>query len=125
MAAPILEVGAAAPARGRLRAQRKKAMYNISQKNQNRVSFYDRFSRCRSLLRVMTVRILGGAERVEEAMRNCYATASRNPPKFRSEGAFRCWLIRILIDEALLILRQSRSISAIPGSYRQVVLQDR
>lgn len=100
-------------------------MYNHLQKSQNRVSFYDRFSRCRTLLRFMTVRILGGAGRVEEAMRNCYATASRNPPKFRSEGAFHCWLIRILIDEALLILRQSRNISAMPAAYREVALQDR
>ena len=35
--------------------------------------------------------------------------ASRNPPRFEYEGAFRSWQVRVLIDEALVILRERRS----------------
>jgi Sigma-70 region 2 len=78
----------------------------------NPVVFDDRFSRCRRLLYFMARRVLGdseGAEEAEEAMQNCFLTASRNPPRFEHEGAFRRWLLRILIDEALLILRQKNT----------------
>jgi len=37
----------------------------------------------------------------------CKTAGSRlppNSPKFEYEGAFRSWLLRILIDEALIIL---------------------
>ena len=42
-------------------------------------------------------------------MKNCRITASRNPPTFEYEGAFRSWLVRVLIDEALAIVRQRKS----------------
>ena len=42
------------------------------------------------------------------AIQNCWRTASRNPPHFEYEGAFRSWLVRIIIDEALAILRESQ-----------------
>jgi len=87
-------------------------MNNNIQKHENPVVFFDRFSRCRRLLRFTAVHVLRSSESAEEAVRNTFATASQNPPRFKSEGAFNCWLIRILIDEALLILRQDRSMSA-------------
>jgi len=87
-------------------------MNNSIQKHENPLVFYDRFSRCRRLLHFTAVRVLRSSERAEEAVQNTFATASQNPPRFKSEGAFHCWLIRILIDEALLILRQDRSMSA-------------
>src|SRR5579862_6494229 len=87
-------------------------MNNSLEKHENPVVFYDRLSRCRRLLRFMAVRILRNSESAEEAVQNTFVTASQNPPRFKSEGAFHCWLIRILIDEALLILRQDRSMSA-------------
>jgi DNA-directed RNA polymerase specialized sigma24 family protein len=34
----------------------------------------------------------------------CSLTACADPQEFNYEGAFRSWLVRILIDEALLIL---------------------
>ena len=70
--------------------------------------FAARFSRCYRLLHFLARRVLGGPERVEEAIENCLSTASRNPPRFEYEGAFRSWLIRVLIDEALALLRKSR-----------------
>lgn len=67
-------------------------------------TFHDRVSRCRELLRFM-------AESV--AVRNCFAAASQNPPAFESEAAVQCWLIRILIDEALLIHDSGQDLTAI------------
>jgi len=52
--------------------------------------------------------VLGDEERVPLAVQNCWRTASRNPPRFEFEGAFRSWLVRVLIDEALAILRESQ-----------------
>jgi hypothetical protein len=42
---------------------------------------------------------------------NCFFTAICNPQEFESEGGFRSWLLRILIDEALQILRQKKGAS--------------
>jgi len=71
--------------------------------------FQVRFSRCRRLLYFIATRILGGSERAEDAIENCWLTASRNPPPFEHESAFRSWLLRVLIDEALAILNEHRS----------------
>jgi DNA-directed RNA polymerase specialized sigma24 family protein len=66
--------------------------------------FEDQFDRCRNLLQLVAVRILGSQEYGKVAVRNCQTAASRNPPSFESEGAFRSWLVRILIDEAVELL---------------------
>lgn len=68
--------------------------------------FEARFSRCLETLHVLACRVLGSPEQAQEVVENCRITASRNPPTFEYEGAFRSWLVRILIDEALAILRQ-------------------
>ena len=68
----------------------------------------DRFARYRNLLHFVGVRILGSEDEAEEAVRNCRAAASRNPPSFESEGAFRSWLARIVIDEACALLRRKQ-----------------
>lgn len=72
------------------------------------VVFDARFSRCRGLLCFIARKVLSGNERAESAVRNCFVTASRQSPRFEYEGAFRCWLLRVLIDEALLILHVER-----------------
>jgi DNA-directed RNA polymerase specialized sigma24 family protein len=69
--------------------------------------FHTRFWRCHRLLHFIACRVLGSSERVDAAIENCWARASRNPPRFQYEGAFRSWLVRVLIDEALAILRQT------------------
>lgn len=43
-----------------------------------------------------------------DAVRNCRAAASRNPPSFESEGACRSWLARILIDETCALIRRKQ-----------------
>jgi DNA-directed RNA polymerase specialized sigma24 family protein len=68
----------------------------------------ERFLRCRGLLHFMACRVLGGSERAQLAVENSRLTASLNPPRFDNEGAFRSWLLRILIDEALAILHKDR-----------------
>lgn len=69
--------------------------------------FAQRFLRSYHLLRFIACRVLGDAEGAHLVIQNCWRTASRNPPHFEYEGAFRSWLVRILINEALAILRES------------------
>ena len=75
----------------------------------DRAIFEDRFARCHRLLCFVAVRILGSQDEGEDAVRNCRAAASRNPPRFASEGAFRSWIMRILIEEAVALLHRKRS----------------
>jgi DNA-directed RNA polymerase specialized sigma24 family protein len=71
--------------------------------------FTSRFSRYGPLLYSLACRVLGDIQGAENALENCWLTASRNPPKFDYEGVFRSWLARVLIDEALTILRKTRT----------------
>ena len=75
--------------------------------------FEYRFSRYRPLLYSLACRVLGDIQGAENAVENCWQTASRNPPEFDYEGAFRVWLARVLIDEALAILRENRKLNVI------------
>ena len=68
----------------------------------------DRVARYRHMLHFLAVRILSSEGEAEQAVRNSRAAASRNPPSFESEGAFRSWLARILIDEACALLRRKQ-----------------
>jgi DNA-directed RNA polymerase specialized sigma24 family protein len=74
--------------------------------------FNARFSRCHGLLRLMACRVLGGTDGAGDSVHNCWLTASRNPPKFEDEDAFRSWLLRIVIDEALAIRRRKKESSS-------------
>lgn len=74
-------------------------------RHEGATSFDARFSRCFRLLHFLACRVLGGPELAHKAIEGCWLTASRNPPRFEYEGAFRSWLVRVLIDEALAILR--------------------
>jgi RNA polymerase sigma-70 factor (ECF subfamily) len=61
-------------------------------------------SRYRHDLTLVAYRVLGNHAEAEDAVQNCLLTVSDNIPKFEHEGAFRCWLVRVLIDEAVTIL---------------------
>jgi DNA-directed RNA polymerase specialized sigma24 family protein len=67
------------------------------------------FSRCRATLHFTACLILKDSRRAERAVRNCWMSASGNPPLFEREGAFRSWIVRILISEALSILDDNRT----------------
>jgi hypothetical protein len=70
--------------------------------------FVERFLRAYRLLDFIACRVLCDKKRAQIAIHNCWQTASRNPPRFEYEGAFRSWLLRVLIDEALAILHESQ-----------------
>ena len=67
--------------------------------------FRARFQRSHQLLHFIACRVLGGPEQADDAIESCWLMASRNPPRFEYEGAFRGWLVRVLIDQALVLLR--------------------
>ena len=79
--------------------------------------FHARFWRCHRLLHFIACRVLGGPEHADAAIENCWLTASRNPPRFEYESAFRSWLLRVLIDEALALLRERGTVK--PGNSRR------
>jgi DNA-directed RNA polymerase specialized sigma24 family protein len=70
--------------------------------------FDTQFSRWRGLLYFIACRVLDDRDEAEEAVQNCLLSATAHPPTFESQGAFRSWLLRILIDKALVILRQKK-----------------
>lgn len=75
---------------------------------EDRAVFDARFRRCHPVLHSIACRVLGGPEWAEKAIDNCWHTASRHAPRFDHEGEFRSWLLRVLIDEALVLLHENR-----------------
>jgi DNA-directed RNA polymerase specialized sigma24 family protein len=67
-------------------------------------SFYVRASRYRGLLHFVAYRVLGDPDRADIAVKNCLFAASHRVTAFDCEGAFRSWLVRIAVDQALAIL---------------------
>ena len=70
--------------------------------------FAHRFLRSYRLLHFIACRVLGDEVRTPIAIHNCWRIASLSAPHFEYDGAFRSWLVRVLIDEALAILRESQ-----------------
>jgi RNA polymerase sigma-70 factor, ECF subfamily len=66
------------------------------------------FSRYRPILYRLAQRILRHHEEAEDAVQNCSLTAFRKLKSFKYEGAFRGWLARILINEAITIFRRRK-----------------
>jgi DNA-directed RNA polymerase specialized sigma24 family protein len=75
--------------------------------------FYEKFTRSQPLLYSIAVAVLGGRELAEEVVQNCCRTASVSQQRFQQGNAFHSWLLRILIEEALVVLRQEEGFSAI------------
>jgi DNA-directed RNA polymerase specialized sigma24 family protein len=69
--------------------------------------FDTRFWRSYRLLHFIACRILDDPEQAKKAVENCWHSASARAPHFEHEGAFRGWLVRVLIDEALLLFQKS------------------
>lgn len=67
------------------------------------------FLRYRRVLSLIAYRILGNHEEAEEAVQNCKRVASYRAPRMEHEGAFRSWLAKVLINEAVTILHKQRS----------------
>lgn len=74
--------------------------------NHRELIFDAGLSRCYPALHFIACRVLGGPERAEEAIRRCWRKASRHPQQFEHEGEFHSWLLRALIDQALVLRRE-------------------
>jgi len=75
--------------------------------------FHLRFRRACRILQSLAARILGNSHQAKTAVENCWRTARRRSPQFSYEGEFRAWLLRVLIEEAL-VLRRDAQRTAIP-----------
>lgn len=74
----------------------------------DRDAFEILFSRYRPILYRLAQRILRNHEESEDAVQNSSLAAFRKMKSFKYEGAFRSWLARILVNEAITILRKRR-----------------
>ena len=75
----------------------------ISKSQELREEFEGRFSRCRNSLYFLAWGSLGSVGEAEEAMENCYRKARREVRRFTSDGEFGSWMIRMLINEIVLV----------------------
>jgi len=76
----------------------------------DRNAFEILFSRYRPTLYRLAQRILHNHEESEDAVQNCSLAAFCKMESFKYEGAFRSWLARILVNEAITILRKRKRI---------------
>jgi DNA-directed RNA polymerase specialized sigma24 family protein len=93
---------------GEITSSAKQSLSGLRAAPQRSELFDAWFSRSREILRFLASRVLGSAEQAEVAVYNCWLTASQDPPAFEREGAFRSWLARVLITEAVAMLRETR-----------------
>jgi len=68
----------------------------------------DLFSRYYGFLHFLACRMLGGWEDAQDVVQNCLLRAVCNLQQFNNDGAFRSWLARILVNEAIDLLRKRR-----------------
>jgi len=66
------------------------------------------FTRYRRLLYVLAHRMLRNHEEAEDAVQSCLLLAYRNLSNVQCQSSFRSWLVRILINEALGIIRKKK-----------------
>jgi DNA-directed RNA polymerase specialized sigma24 family protein len=74
-----------------------------TEKQEQRSEFEGRFSRCRNSLYFLAWGALGSVGEAEQAMENCYRKARRDLKRFTSDGEFGSWMIRLLINEIVLV----------------------
>ena len=84
------------------------------------------FSRYRPILYRLAQRILRNHEEAEDAVQNCSLAAFCKMGSFKYEGAFRSWLARILVNEAITIFRRRKriySLEKLPPEERAVAAE--
>jgi hypothetical protein len=96
-----------------LRSENESESLSSSQENLEALDVL--FSRYRGVLSFVAYRVLGDHNQAEDAVQRSLLSASCNIPYFVNEGAFRSWLVRVLIDEALLILQEREWAARILG----------
>jgi DNA-directed RNA polymerase specialized sigma24 family protein len=62
------------------------------------------------MLHFIACRILDDPQQARKAVENCWHSASAHAPRFEYEGAFRRWLVRVLIAEALVLLGEKQQL---------------
>jgi hypothetical protein len=72
--------------------------------SENSSDFESLFSNNRKLIAFVARRVLDSHDEAQVAVRECFKTASFNPPVFPNDGLFRSWILRMVIEEALVIL---------------------
>jgi len=75
----------------------------------NRDEFDAQFSRCLGSLRLVARRVLEGDDDVREALRRSYLAAAGQGRRLENGGEFRRWLVRTVLNEALMILHEKES----------------
>ena len=75
------------------------------------------FARCLDSLRLIAGRVLNGDDDVREAMRRSYFAAANQRRRLESDGEFRRWLVRTVLNEALMILHERESGAESPGHH--------
>jgi len=78
----------------------------------NREALDTLFSRYHSLLHAVAYRVLGNREEAQDAVQNGLLLAFSNLQQFKYEGAFRGWLVRIIVNEAITLKRKGKKSQA-------------
>lgn len=61
----------------------------------------------------LALRILGNREEAQEAVQEAFLSVLKNLNGFREEAAFHTWLVRIVTNQALKILRKRKGLSTV------------
>ena len=72
------------------------------------------YERHRTKIYHSALRILRNRQDAEDAVQRSFLRAFANLARFREDSSFSTWVTRIAINEALMLLRQKRSIREIP-----------
>lgn len=94
-------------------------------------AFGELYEQYRSRIYRAALRILRNGHDAEDAVQRCFQRAFVNLPRFREDSGFSTWLTRIAINEALMMLRQTRPDTQLPkndnygvGEHSSVDLSD-
>ena len=82
-------------------------------------------SRYRRVLYFVAYRVLGNHTDAEDAVQSCMLSIRRRVPSLEHEGGFRACVVRVLIDEALVILRKNGLRSLLKGPVSGPVIKQR
>ena len=96
------------------RSENRNEAFAVSQADLKTLEMW--ISRYRRLLYFIAYRVLGNHTDAEQAVQSSILTIPRNVPSLEHEGGFRAWLVRVVINEALAILRKNRLRSLVKGS---------
>ena len=94
----------------------------VSAAHRSEEDFEQGFLRFRGFKQIAE-RVLAGDDDVDEAIERGYDLARRQGRRFRSESEFRRWLVRTVLNEALMILHEKDS--AAEASSQHIFWQSR